>query len=208
IGWTNVLPCFVPGEDTRSSILSDKYEDPPTPRVGPTINASLYAIHKAVGGDRWVRFAVERLRDERPKLCRPEVPHRRPAGPALRGPRHPVRLWFWSPREPRPARGRHCRRRPHPRLDSGRPIVDWCEDHRVDVETIRANVVGTLTLGDVCRERGLLLVNCATGCIFEYDGAHTLGSGAGFKEEDTPNLVGSFCSKTKAMVCDALIILL
>ncbi|CAL9758235.1 unnamed protein product, partial [Musa acuminata subsp. burmannicoides] len=91
---------------------------------------------------------------------------------------------------------------------TGRPIVDWCEDHRVDVETIRANVVGTLTLGDVCRERGLLLVNCATGCIFEYDGAHTLGSGAGFKEEDTPNLVGSFCSKTKAMVCDALIILL
>ncbi|CAL9053118.1 unnamed protein product, partial [Musa banksii] len=91
---------------------------------------------------------------------------------------------------------------------TGRPNVDWCDDHRVDVETIRANVVGTLSLGDVCRERGLLLVNCATGCIFDYDGAHTLGSGAGFKEEDTPNLVGSFCSKTKAMVCDALIILL
>ncbi|CAL9077738.1 unnamed protein product, partial [Musa acuminata var. zebrina] len=70
--------------------------------------------------------------------------------------------------------------------------------------TIRANVVGTLSLGDVCRERGLLLVNCATGCIFEYDGAHTLGSGAGFKEEDTPNLVGSFCSKTKAMVEELL----
>ncbi|RWW16703.1 hypothetical protein BHE74_00032174, partial [Ensete ventricosum] len=81
-----------------------------------------------------------------------------------------------------------------------RPNVDWCEDDRVDVETIRANVVGTLTLGDVCRERGLLLVNCASGCIFEYDGAHTLGSGAGFKEEHTPNFVGSFCSKTKAMV--------
>ncbi|THU74685.1 hypothetical protein C4D60_Mb04t35990 [Musa balbisiana] len=87
---------------------------------------------------------------------------------------------------------------------TGRPNVDWCEDHRVDVEAIRANVVGTLTLGDVCRERGLLLVNCATGCIFDYDGAHTLGSGAGFKEEDTPNLVGSFCSKTKAMVEELL----
>ncbi|URD98856.1 RmlD substrate binding domain [Musa troglodytarum] len=57
---------------------------------------------------------------------------------------------------------------------AGRPNVDWCEDHRVDVETIRVNVVGTLTLGDLCRERGLLLVNCATGCIFEYDGARTL----------------------------------
>ncbi|KAJ8513665.1 hypothetical protein OPV22_004099 [Ensete ventricosum] len=85
-----------------------------------------------------------------------------------------------------------------------RPNVDWCEDDRVDVETIRANVVGTLTLGDVCRERGLLLVNCASGCIFEYDGAHTLGSGAGFKEEHTPNFVGSFCSKTKAMVEELL----
>lgn len=82
---------------------------------------------------------------------------------------------------------------------TGRPNVDWCETHRV--ETIRANVVGTLTLADVCRERGLILINYATGCIFEYDGKHPLGSGVGFVEEDTPNFVGSFYSKTKAMVC-------
>ncbi|KAG0490144.1 hypothetical protein HPP92_007007 [Vanilla planifolia] len=81
---------------------------------------------------------------------------------------------------------------------TGRPNVDWCESHRV--ETIRANVIGTLTLADVCRERGLVLVNYATGCIFEYDDAHKLGSEIGFKEEDTPNFVGSFYSKTKAMV--------
>ncbi|RRT80676.1 hypothetical protein B296_00003156 [Ensete ventricosum] len=85
---------------------------------------------------------------------------------------------------------------------TGRPNVDWCETHRV--ETIRANVVGTLTLADVCRERGLILVNYATGCIFEYDGGHPLGSGIGFKEEDTPNFVGSFYSKTKAMVEELL----
>ncbi|THU65802.1 hypothetical protein C4D60_Mb05t07490 [Musa balbisiana] len=85
---------------------------------------------------------------------------------------------------------------------TGRPNVDWCETHRV--ETIRANVVGTLTLADVCRERGLILVNYATGCIFEYDGAHPLDSGVGFKEEDTPNFVGSFYSKTKAMVEELL----
>ncbi|CAL9159615.1 unnamed protein product [Musa hybrid cultivar] len=85
---------------------------------------------------------------------------------------------------------------------TGRPNVDWCETHRV--ETIRANVVGTLTLADVCRERGLILVNYATGCIFEYDGAHPLDSGFGFKEEDTPNFVGSFYSKTKAMVEELL----
>ncbi|RRT67397.1 hypothetical protein B296_00017913 [Ensete ventricosum] len=85
---------------------------------------------------------------------------------------------------------------------TGRPNVDWCETHRV--ETIRANVVGTLTLADVCRERGLILVNYATGCIFEYDGAHPVDSGVGFKEEDTPNFVGSFYSKTKAMVEELL----
>ncbi|XP_044477600.1 bifunctional dTDP-4-dehydrorhamnose 3,5-epimerase/dTDP-4-dehydrorhamnose reductase [Mangifera indica] len=85
---------------------------------------------------------------------------------------------------------------------TGRPNVDWCESHKV--ETIRTNVVGTLTLADVCRERGLVLFNYATGCIFEYDAGHPLGSGIGFKEEDTPNFIGSFYSKTKAMVEDLL----
>ena len=81
---------------------------------------------------------------------------------------------------------------------TGRPNVDWCESHKV--ETIRTNVVGTLTLADACREKGLVLINYATGCIFEYDSSHPLGSGIGFKEEDTPNFIGSFYSKNKAMV--------
>ncbi|CAL5442319.1 unnamed protein product [Camellia sinensis] len=85
---------------------------------------------------------------------------------------------------------------------TGRPNVDWCESHKV--ETIRTNVVGTLTLADLCRDRGLILINYATGCIFEYDSAHPLGSGVGFKEEDIPNFIGSFYSKTKAMVEDLL----
>ncbi|XP_062086942.1 bifunctional dTDP-4-dehydrorhamnose 3,5-epimerase/dTDP-4-dehydrorhamnose reductase-like [Humulus lupulus] len=81
---------------------------------------------------------------------------------------------------------------------TGRPNVDWCESHKV--ETIRTNVVGTLNLADITRERGLLLLNYATGCIFEYDSAHPLGSGIRFKEEDKPNFIGSFYSNTKAMV--------
>ncbi|CAL5432940.1 unnamed protein product [Camellia sinensis] len=80
---------------------------------------------------------------------------------------------------------------------TGRPNVDWCESHKV--ETIRTNVVGTLTLADLCRTKGLVLINYATGCIFEYDSEHQLGSGVGFKEEDIPNFIGSFYSKTKAM---------
>nr|XP_023887068.1 trifunctional UDP-glucose 4,6-dehydratase/UDP-4-keto-6-deoxy-D-glucose 3,5-epimerase/UDP-4-keto-L-rhamnose-reductase RHM1 [Quercus suber] len=85
---------------------------------------------------------------------------------------------------------------------TGRPNVDWCESHKT--ETIRANVAGTLTLADVCREHGLLMMNFATGCIFEYDAAHPEGSGIGFKEEDKPNFIGSFYSKTKAMVEELL----
>jgi dTDP-4-dehydrorhamnose reductase len=85
---------------------------------------------------------------------------------------------------------------------TGRPNVDWCESHKVD--TIRANVVGTLTLADVCKQHNLLLVNYGTGCIFEYDEDHPLGSGIGFKEEDTPNFFGSYYSRTKAMVEELL----
>lgn len=85
---------------------------------------------------------------------------------------------------------------------TGRPNVDWCESHKT--ETIRTNVAGTLTLADVCREHGLLMMNFATGCIFEYDAAHPEGSGIGFTEEDKPNFTGSYYSKTKAMVEELL----
>ncbi|XP_072059625.1 bifunctional dTDP-4-dehydrorhamnose 3,5-epimerase/dTDP-4-dehydrorhamnose reductase-like [Arachis hypogaea] len=81
---------------------------------------------------------------------------------------------------------------------TGKPNVDWCESH--EVETIHTNVVDTLILADVCCEKGFILITYAIGCIFEYDYIHTLGSGVAFKEEDTPNFIGSFCSKTKVMV--------
>lgn len=87
---------------------------------------------------------------------------------------------------------------------TGRPNVDWCESHKV--ETIMTNVVGTLTLADVCKEKGLLMMNFATGCIFEYDKSHPQGSGIGFKEDEKPNFTGSFYSKTKAMVSKIIIL--
>lgn len=85
---------------------------------------------------------------------------------------------------------------------TGRPNVDWCESHRV--ETIRTNVVGTLTLADLCRDRGLHLTLFATGCTFEYDEAHPVGSGVGFTEDDFPNFAGSYYSATKGVVEDLL----
>eukprot|EP00244_Chara_vulgaris_P004564 TRINITY_DN19025_c0_g2_i1.p1 TRINITY_DN19025_c0_g2~~TRINITY_DN19025_c0_g2_i1.p1 ORF type:complete len:338 (-),score=70.61 TRINITY_DN19025_c0_g2_i1:334-1347(-) len=85
---------------------------------------------------------------------------------------------------------------------TGRPNVDWCESHRE--ETIRANVIGTLNLVDVCKVHNLHVTNFATGCIFEYDDAHTLGSGIGFTEEERANFAGSFYSFTKGMVEELL----
>jgi dTDP-4-dehydrorhamnose reductase len=81
---------------------------------------------------------------------------------------------------------------------TGRPNVDWCEDHKQEV--IRTNVVGTVGLVDACFQRQIHVTNFATGCIYQYDdGEHKLGNGVGFTEEDVPNFVGSFYSRTKEM---------
>ena len=81
---------------------------------------------------------------------------------------------------------------------TGRPNVDWCEDHKAEV--IRVNVSGTLNLADVCALKGVHCMMFATGCIFEYDDSHPMGSGIGFTEEESPNFTGSYYSKTKGMV--------
>ena len=78
---------------------------------------------------------------------------------------------------------------------TGTPNVDWCETHQQ--ETIRTNIIGTLTLADVAYQHGIHLTNFGTGCIYEYDADHPIGSGKGFTEEDKPNFDGSFYSKTK-----------
>jgi 3,5-epimerase/4-reductase len=70
----------------------------------------------------------------------------------------------------------------------------------VKAETIRVNVIGTLTVAELCLERNIHCTVYATGCIFKYDDAHPLGSGIGFTEEDAPNFDGSFYSKTKGYV--------
>jgi len=81
---------------------------------------------------------------------------------------------------------------------TGRPNVDWCESNKET--TIRVNVIGTLNLADICSSKGIHCTVYATGCIFEYDDAHPLGSGIGFKEEDAANFADSFYSKTKGYV--------
>jgi len=78
---------------------------------------------------------------------------------------------------------------------TGRPNVDWCEDHKVD--TIRANVIGILNMFDIALLNDVHVTNFATGCIYKYDDEHVIG-GQPFTEEDDPNFVGSFYSETKS----------
>lgn len=85
---------------------------------------------------------------------------------------------------------------------TGRPNVDWCEDHRV--ETVRNNVVGTLMVADICEEKKVHHTLFATGCIFEYDEEHVIGGAKMFTEEDAANFHGSYYSHTKAMVEELL----
>ena len=79
---------------------------------------------------------------------------------------------------------------------TGRPNVDWCEDHKE--ETIRSNVIGTLNLADACDMLKIHITVFATGCIYKYDDQHPMGSGIGFKETDLANFDGSYYSETKA----------
>ena len=74
---------------------------------------------------------------------------------------------------------------------TGRPNVDWCEDHKM--ETLASNVVAPLILARACEELGLYMVHVGSGCV--YDGYN---EGKGFSEEDTPNFEGSYYSRTKA----------
>ncbi len=50
---------------------------------------------------------------------------------------------------------------------TGRPNVDWCEDHKEEV--LRTNVIGTMSLMDLTNARGIHMTNFATGCIYSYD---------------------------------------
>ena len=82
--------------------------------------------------------------------------------------------------------------------NTGRPNVDWCEDHKQD--TLRVNIIGALTLFDCGYCLDVPVVNMGTGCIYQYDQDHPMHSGIGYTEEDEPNFDGSFYSYTKIML--------
>lgn len=81
---------------------------------------------------------------------------------------------------------------------TGKPNVDWCENNRQ--VTIRSNIIGALNLADIAFIKNIHVTNFGTGCIYQYDDAHPLGSGIGFREDEEPNFDGSFYSKSKIML--------
>jgi 3,5-epimerase/4-reductase len=85
---------------------------------------------------------------------------------------------------------------------TGRPNIDWCEDNKI--ATLRSNVIGAMTIADICELRCIHHTLFATGCIYEYDEEHPVG-GKGFLETEIPNYYGSFYSHTKAIVEELLV---
>lgn len=73
---------------------------------------------------------------------------------------------------------------------TGRPNVDWCEDHKM--ETLSSNVTAPLILARACDELGLYMVHVGSGCVYEG-----YKNGEGYSEADAPNFFGSYYSRTK-----------
>ena len=50
---------------------------------------------------------------------------------------------------------------------TGRPNVDWCEDHKL--ETMHSNVTGPLVLLEECGKRNIYWVHLGSGCVYKGD---------------------------------------
>lgn len=73
---------------------------------------------------------------------------------------------------------------------TGRPNVDWCEDHKL--ETLTSNVYGPLTLLRVCEELNQYWAHVGSGCVYTSETTDQV-----YNEDDAPNFFGSFYSRTK-----------
>lgn len=73
---------------------------------------------------------------------------------------------------------------------TGKPNVDWCEDH--PVETYTVNVAGSLNIAAVALEKGIKVAQLSSGCVYDGD-----NGGKGFSEDDAPNFFGSMYSRSR-----------
>lgn len=85
---------------------------------------------------------------------------------------------------------------------TGRPNIDWCEDH--PVETMSVNVAGPIILATECAKRQIRMVHLGSGCIYQGTGPGYLGNQEGYSETDPPNFRGSLYSRSKILSEEAL----
>jgi dTDP-4-dehydrorhamnose reductase len=76
------------------------------------------------------------------------------------------------------------------------PNIDWCENHKV--ETVKVNVGGAINVVLAAMESGAFPIQIASGCI--YSG----GTEIEFTEDDEPNFFGSFYSRMRIVMQNAL----
>jgi 3,5-epimerase/4-reductase len=76
------------------------------------------------------------------------------------------------------------------------PHVDWCEDHKL--ETSHVNVAGAINAMTAALNAGAYPIQIASGCVYEG------GPERVYKEEDTPNFTGSYYSRMRISLQDAL----
>lgn len=76
------------------------------------------------------------------------------------------------------------------------PNIDWCEDHKE--ETVKVNVGGAINVALAALEMGAYPIQIASGCI--YSG----GPEKEFTEDDEPNFFGSFYSRMRVVMQNAL----
>jgi 3,5-epimerase/4-reductase len=80
---------------------------------------------------------------------------------------------------------------------TGRPNIDWCEDHKPD--TLLGNVAAPIVLASLCVQRGIHFVHLGSGCIYQGE-----NGGIGYSEQDPPNHFEAFYPRTKIMAEGAL----
>jgi len=73
------------------------------------------------------------------------------------------------------------------------PTIDYLEYPGKLTENVRDNLYSPMILAKLCSDRGIHLTYLGTGCIFEYDAAHS----DGFHEKAVPNFFGSSYSIVK-----------
>ena len=76
------------------------------------------------------------------------------------------------------------------------PNIDWCEDHKE--ETTKVNVGGAINAMTAAIDVGAYPIQISSGCIY-IGGIHKK-----FTEEDKPNFLGSFYSRMRVVMQDAL----